>query len=362
MAKTIIDLSKQAYVGLGDENKLIVQRSRPLLDIIKQNLSIEEAKITDVFLARINAYNTGLNTVIFEKGELEKLFGVKRIRKENLDKYLFNLLSPITIENGSETRVISLFSEAVMKQSEDGLWQVKLTSNPIADEFIFGIRSLGYLKYSILETSKITSKYSYILFLYLIDNIRRKSWEVSLPEIKARLDCTADCYNEYKYFNNLVLKKCREEINEKTSLRYEYESIKEKRCVIAIRFTILDAGKNILKNLHSELLLNNSCNNASNISDGLIESLSDVNSDSAYNEYKNEAIAFLASACEYEFSETEMEYILSFMSDIQETARKDFLSKLYKKFKVYAEKENMTSKKRRLNYFVKMTKNENNKQ
>ena len=67
----------------------------------------------------------------------------------------------------------------------------------------------------------------------------RKSWEVSLNELKERLGCTSTTtYNKFKYFNDLILKKCHQEINEKTDCKFDYEPVKRGRVIVAIRFTI----------------------------------------------------------------------------------------------------------------------------
>lgn len=65
---------------------------------------------------------------MFEKGELEKLLGVKRIRTEELDERLKHLGTPIrlddsTAKNKRFTR-ISLFEKATAEQDDYGLWQV----------------------------------------------------------------------------------------------------------------------------------------------------------------------------------------------------------------------------------------------
>ena len=50
--------------------------------------------------------------------------------------------------------------------------------------------------------------------------------------------CTADTYTQYKRFNDLVLKKCHEELNAKTDCKFSYEPIKRGRTVKAVRFTL----------------------------------------------------------------------------------------------------------------------------
>ena len=83
------------------------------------------------------------------------------------------------------------------------------------------------------------SRYTYILFLYLWENKYRKSWKVALNELKELLGCDQDAfYEQFKYFNQRILKKAQEEIKNVTDFKYTYELIKKARTVIGIQFVI----------------------------------------------------------------------------------------------------------------------------
>ena len=60
-------------VGLGDTKRLVVQKSRPLLDVVRIGMSIEELKLLDTYLARINSHKPENTTVVFQKREYEKI-------------------------------------------------------------------------------------------------------------------------------------------------------------------------------------------------------------------------------------------------------------------------------------------------
>ena len=103
--------------SLGSEDKLTVQKSLPLFALWRSELTLAEFKILDTYLSRIDSHKPEKRTVMFEKGELEKLLGVKRIRTEELDERLKHLGTPIrlddsTAKNKRFTR-ISLFSSYV---------------------------------------------------------------------------------------------------------------------------------------------------------------------------------------------------------------------------------------------------------
>ena len=234
------------YMGIpADENKLIVQKSNPLQSLSETGMSLVEFKILDAYLSRINSYDEEKRYVRFEKGELEKILGVSRILKNDLEARLDGLFRVVTIRDEHKKKgftKIALFEKAEATQSDDGLWQIDLACTPSALEYVFNVDNIGYLRYRLKNIIELTSRYSYILYLYLESRRKgkqSKSWTIPLDELKEMLRCTADTYSQYKRFNDLILKKCYKELHEKTDLRFTYEPIKGRgRKVTDIHFTV----------------------------------------------------------------------------------------------------------------------------
>ena len=231
------------YVGLGDIEKLTVQKSTPLQSLTQTDLTLPELKLLDVYLSRIDSHDPEKRTVHIEKGELERVLGVTRILKDDLDTRLRHLFQIVEVKDETKRKgfkLVYLFEEADAEPDENGLWTITLTCTPSAREYVFNIENLGYLRYRLRNIVELKSRYSYILFMYLENNRDfRKSWEVSLNELKERLGCTSTTtYNKFKYFNDLILKKCHQETNEKTDCKFDYEPVKRGRVIVAIRFTI----------------------------------------------------------------------------------------------------------------------------
>lgn len=231
------------YSGLPRyEEKMLVQKSRPLASLTQTQMTLPELKILDVYLSRINSHEPEKRFVRFEKGELEKILGVSRILRDDLDKRLQNLFQVVTIKDPEKPRgftKIGLFERAEAVQDETGLWQVDLVCTPSAREYIFDIEHLKYLHYRLHSVISLTSRYSYALFLYFEDNDWRKSWDVPLDELKRILRCTASTYDSYKDFSKDVLKRCQQELTEKTERRFSYSPVKRGRKVVAVHFEMV---------------------------------------------------------------------------------------------------------------------------
>lgn len=292
------------YVNLGkNPGKHIISKSDPLLSLSKTSMTLPELKILDAYLDRINSHDPDKRTVQLEKGKIEEFLGVSRILRPDLEKRLRNLAQVVKIEDDNKPdgfTLISLFEAMRAWQDEDGLWQITLTCTPSAREYIFNPENLSYLRYALADVIGLSSRYSYCLYLYLLKNRFRGSWEVSLDDLKEYLGCTAPTYSQYKRFNDLVLKKCREELEEKTSLRFTYAPVKRGRSVKGIQFNMQTAAVSDV--LPGQLTL---------------ESYSEPESDE-----ENEMLEFLRSACsrdnEPEFSPAEMQQIFEVLVTIPE--------------------------------------------
>lgn len=226
-----------------DTNALAVQKSLPLFALWRSELTLAEFKILDTYLSRIDSHKPERRTVTFEKGELEEKLGVKKINNADLKTRLKHLMGNVVEVPDKDSkrgfRLVTLFEEVEAEQDDYGLWQVKLECTQKAMKYFFNIDNLGYLRYKLRCITSLTSRYTYIMFIYLEANRYRKSWEVPLSELKQILNCDKEeTYKAFKRFNDLILKKVHKEMHEKTECRYTYEPIKKGRSVVAIRFTV----------------------------------------------------------------------------------------------------------------------------
>lgn len=240
----------EPIVGTGKdpENRLTVQKSIPLFSLWRSDMSLAEFKILDTYLSRINSHEPEKRTVVFTKGELEQLLGVKKINKADLVSRLKGLYRGVDIEdNNRKIHTVGLFEEAYGEMDENGLWTVKLTCTSKAMKYIFNVEKLGYLRYKLRCITSLTSRYTYILFMYLEANRFRKSWVIDVDELRQILNCdTEESYKEFKLFNNRILKKCQKELLEKTECRFSYVPVRTGRRVTGVRFTLETLSDSIL--------------------------------------------------------------------------------------------------------------------
>ena len=205
----------------------IIQKSRPLLAELKQaKLSVTELKLIEIYLSKINAYwelssdnSEKERTVKFSSQDLKELFK-KKIDISHIKQSLDNIHS-IKVRNAFEEgtksteRTIVLFEKSELTIDDNGISEITLTCSQSAMQYIFDIENLGFLQYKLKNVLYLKSKYSYTLFLYLLDNKFRKSWEIDFDELRELLKTN---YTTYAEINKLILKPCLQEIKANTNL------------------------------------------------------------------------------------------------------------------------------------------------
>ena len=332
------------YIDSGNSDKgLVINKSNPLLSLSQTSLTLPEFKILDAYLGRINSHDPEKRTVRFEKGKLEECLGVSRILKDDLDKRLRNHFQVIEVNDDTKRKgfkLVSLFEEADAEQDDDGLWQVTLTCTPSAREYVFNVDNIGYFKYRLKNIMYLTSRYSYILYLYLEKEHYRGTWEIDLDELKQILNCTAETYTQYKRFNDLVLKKCQAELCEKTNRKFTYEPVKKGRKVAKIRFKILPSNELEDLDFDQDQITLEDC--------GIIE---------------NDPLDFLSGACDDEFKREQMEVIFNLLNTMSlpeheygvEFARYLYLKLKYATLNLYAKTHKIPH---RFGYFKAMIERE----
>lgn len=299
--------------GYDPENKLVVQKSRPLFELWQSDLSLAEFKILDLYLARIDSRKPEHRSVVLEKGEIEDALGVTKISTDNLIDRLMSLGKAIKIPDTTKKngfRLMWLLEEAQCELDENDQWKITLECSSKAMKYFFNIENLGYFRYKLRCISSLRSRYSYVLFGYLESNRYRTPWKVDIAELKKILNCdTEETYKTFKRFNDLILKRCQKELCDKTECNFTYETIKKGRSVVALRFS-LESISSIEPLVTNQISFDDNC------------SLIDTTSDSW------DPIAFLAEACNCskdrntvvpEFDHTQMNEIFQILVTIPES-------------------------------------------
>ena len=122
---------------ISDNNE--IQKIKPMFYDLwkkKDNLSMAELKILDVYMSAINRHNEETKEVIIDREHLNDVLG-SHYTAEDL-RNLFGKVLELVIRV-EENRLISLFSMAEIQKNENSEYQVKLVCSEPAQEYFFNL-------------------------------------------------------------------------------------------------------------------------------------------------------------------------------------------------------------------------------
>ncbi len=223
----------------------VVLKSRELQGLWQADYTLGEFKLLDAYLARIDARDPSAKVVRFTKTELEEMFGVTKLDANALERRAKYLSQPVFVKGGGRMAGITLFEKFVFDKNQNGEWVFEIQCTEAAKKYFFNIEKVGYFKYQFARIANLTSIYSYILFQYLMQNSFRKSWTEDLEKLKQILRISEGngtnrnaYYDDFRHFNQKILKPAQEELRVKSGLTVTYKTILQHRKVVAIHFAV----------------------------------------------------------------------------------------------------------------------------
>lgn len=159
-----------------------------------------------------------------------------------------------------EPNLTPLHKNHVIFPASEIYWEDRQSyiSIELTKRIIFFLSHLGngkrYTMYDLVGMSKFESKYSVILYRWLRMEYQifkhtlnekkvKNKIEISIEDLRVLTD-TVDLYNRFDGFEKRILKIPQEEINNYSTIQFEYRKIKKGRNVVAIQFFVTDNPKN----------------------------------------------------------------------------------------------------------------------
>ena len=200
---------------LNDEN--IISKSRSIIDLRNVNFTIQEFRLMEVYLSKINPQDETTASVTFTKQEYCDLMEIQSrlLESKRLNKYmqhLFNNSVTEWLEDGESFEMHPLFEKAKFDKKNSTI-TLECGKSDYVRKMFFDISKNGYIKYALKNTLYLQSVYSIKLYLYLLENRFRSTWKIELDCLKGIFECTSDYYNDFRRFNSKILKTSIDEIN-----------------------------------------------------------------------------------------------------------------------------------------------------
>jgi hypothetical protein len=212
----------------------VILHPRIINDILDGEFSLTEYKLVDVYIALINQKDIKSRLVKISKRDLEKALCVKKINRQNLEKMLDRLAEKIKFRDENKYLVTHLFSDAGYSLNENHTGYIYMNANERMYPYFFN--PCSFQKYPVGVVCKLRTINGLRMFWYLADNKFRGCWQISVTDLRNKLQISA--YPEFKHFKQKVLEKLKVEL-EKAEILFEYKVIlgKDNNTAVAIEFS-----------------------------------------------------------------------------------------------------------------------------
>lgn len=326
----------------------LVKKRNVLNEIRANNMTLQELRFFSIYLSKINPKDINTRAVRFSLNDFQSIMELgSRIKVDYLKSVTNSLLCKVVNvpdEYGGYTG-FQLFKECKVSMDKNNEWYVEIDAHDKALPLMFEFKE-RYFTYQLWNALRLRS--SNQLRMYEILKQYEKIGEriISVADLRDYLGIGKDEYPRFENFKTRVLDACRWALEEHTDIKFTYEPHGKKGNGGKILFLKFKISKN--ENYIDQLTL-----------DEFIDQQSEaviVEEDKGLL-YKNESIRFIAEACNFEFSETEMLVLYDLAVQLFPYKNKieldmfDYLHRKYDELNMRAEKTKITN---RFAYFKKM--------
>lgn len=241
---------------LTQERSYFVAKDNQLITKSRYSLSLSQQKILLYFISRIKPFDDENTMYEFKIKEFMKVCGLydnssvyyKKIKQDIKD--LADVSSWIEVEKGKEVLFRWINEAEILPRSG----KIHISFHKSVVKYLFELRE-RYTQYSLNEVLVLSHKYSIRLYEYLCAMRYRQEFEISVDELKKRLD--VDNYDTFAHFRQKVLDPAMKDIDYNTDLLVSYITKKTGKKITHICFKYLEKDERdiiITRKLQEHLL------------------------------------------------------------------------------------------------------------
>lgn len=319
-------------------NKEYIVVKNNILNEMRAGFTIGEYRLFCTFLSRINPKNAETNKVQFSLAEYSKLMELNRPKRgdiEPLAKRLVEKSVKLEEPNGG-FGYYCLFTTFRLIQNDDKIWIVDIACHPDLTPYLFENKK-RFFKYKLYNTIYLNSYNQMRIYELLKQYEKIGEREISL---EALFDFLGIKPQEWIYFRRDVILVAQKALEENTDIKFEFKRITKGKKTVAVKFFIFH-NENFLDQLRIE--------NFISMDDVELDEDEGFTLENNIQKFESKSLEFLAEACNFEFTETEMQVLFDLVAQIVPAANKsngenlqllryDYLLRKYNELKYRAEK------------------------
>lgn len=342
----------------------VVSKRNVLNEIRNNNMTLQELRLFSIYLSKINPMDVSTRIVRFSLDDFRRIMGIGNDMNiahfRTAIKRILQQVVEVPNENGSGYRAFQLFKEAVVDKDDTDGWYIEFDAHDKALPLMFDFKS-KYFKYELWNALRLKSPNQVRMYEILKQYEKIGRRELSISALRELLGISSKEYDRWDNFKRKVLDSCQQALKETTDICYTYERGKSGKGGkwLTIVFYITKNAEYIDQITLDEFINRTENNENFDAIEGQLR-ISDADLELPYNEYdmeyspmteeeekaatfKDESLAFLAEACNYEFDESQMRVIKDKLlelgyrkiGDAGDLERYEYLLKKYHELNAY---------------------------
>ena len=297
----------------------VVEKKNVLNQIRRNNMTLQELRLFSIYLAKINARDSSTRTVKFSLENFCKIMDIE-IKLSQIRENTYHLLQQIVeIPNEDGTKgftAIQLFKECKLSQNkETGQWFFEIEAHDKALPYMFDFKE-RYFTYELWNVLQLKSANQLRMYEILKQYEHIGKRRLSLTELRELLCIEPNEYPRWDNFKVRILDACQKALTEQTDITFTYEPIRTGRKFTAVMFFIRK-NENYVDHLKLDEYIQKKkaikVVAKSKLSRAWIPLDKNTDDETAEEIYGDENLAFLAGACDYEFSPQETRVLFDYL-------------------------------------------------
>jgi plasmid replication initiation protein len=323
----------------------IVEKRNVLNEMRAKGWTLQELRFFSIYLSKINARDISTRIVRFSLDNFQRIMGLKRLQPKDIKPTIDSLLSKIVyvpLDKDGFNRgytAFQLFKECTVSQDDTGIWHIEIDAHDKSLPLMFDFKR-DYFKYQIKNILCLNGSNQHRMYEILKQHECKKIFTVTYAELRDMLGIAPHEYidkatgkHRWNNFKMYVLDECQKALIKMTDIKYTYIAEKRGGLNKKIIFTI-EKNPNYIDQLTFAEFIDYQ-------SETELLDVADDEKETMYSEH----LKFLAEACDYEFTNVQMQVIFDIFQPIHEDlVRYNVLKLHYDKMKMYAEDGSVKSR------------------
>ena len=230
-------LDGQIQMNLDEDN--LVYQSNNLINA-NYDMTALEQKILLINISIINKKDTDFGLNVFRIKDLADLLQCSpELLYRDLPKLSKKIISKVVEVYNSEKDELEQFNIIHYAKYKNKKGIVEFEINPRAKPYLLQLESF-FSSFELKNALRLVGKYSIRLYQITKASLYKREMYIPLEEFKNTLKLTQKSYDRFNNITNKILNPSIKEINERTDIELEYETILSGRKAIGIKFKMKD--------------------------------------------------------------------------------------------------------------------------